>query len=482
MPVRQPWVGRVERRLRRWIKQGLGKTWMVAVSGGGDSVGLLWVLHQLAEPLGVSLAVAHLDHGVRGEEARADAAFVEALAGSLGVPFVAGAWRPTRSGHFESDARRARYDWLIEAARTRGASVIAVGHTSDDQAETILHRIIRGTGLSGLAGIPARRELASNPPLTLVRPLLSISRQEVRELLASLDQPYREDASNADLSRTRARIRHDLLPKLADEYNPQVARALVRLGALASSAHAALADLCDIEESAVITRTADCVVLKHGYLQSIPFYQRTEVLRRVWRNAAWPERGMSAARWRRLARLVGRSKIPKLDVGACVEVSTEKSFIVLRRREPLPELQAVTDEFEPKLLAIPGLTSVPWGAGAIDARIELRPDNPPDETVDLDQIAPPVLVRSPSAGDRFEPLGMGGQSMALGDFLRGRHVNRADRRRVPLVCDQNGIIWVVGHRIADRVKIRRSTRRKLGLAWCPVEAGRHNPSHRLGCD
>ena len=267
MPVPEPWIDRVERRLARWGEKGLGKGWVVAVSGGGDSVGLLRVVHRLAGPLGLRLSVAHLNHGVRGEEARADAAFVAALAGSLGLPLVLGTWHPTRSGHFESDARRARYDWLTEVARVRGASVIAVGHTSDDQAETILHRIVRGTGLRGLSGIPSRRVLATSPQLTLVRPLLTVSRHEVCDYLAALKQPFREDASNADLSRTRARIRHDLLPKLAGEYNPNVAGALVRLGSLASAFERAIeADLSELEQAAVITRGSNCVVLKHGLL------------------------------------------------------------------------------------------------------------------------------------------------------------------------------------------------------------------------
>ena len=195
--------------------QGLGNTWLVAVSGGGDSVGLLRILHCLAGPLGLRLSVAHLDHGARGDAARADAAFTAALAGSLELPFVLGTWRPTRSGHFESDARRARYEWLTEAARARGASVIAVGHTRDDQAETILHRIVRGTGPRGLAGMPRTRILASKPRITLTRPLLGVSRHDVRGYLAELKQPFRDDESNADLTRTRARLRHDLLPKLA---------------------------------------------------------------------------------------------------------------------------------------------------------------------------------------------------------------------------------------------------------------------------
>ena len=122
-------------------------------------MGLLRVLCQVAEPLGLTLSVAHLDHGVRGEAARADAAFVAELAESLGLPLDLGQWQPGRAGHFESDARRARYDWLAQVARARGAGVVAVGHTRDDQAETILHRILRGTGPRGLVGHPG----AANP-------------------------------------------------------------------------------------------------------------------------------------------------------------------------------------------------------------------------------------------------------------------------------------------------------------------------------
>ena len=146
------WLEPVRRRVRRWCARGAGTAWVVAVSGGSDSVGLLRVLHALAPELGLTLSVAHLDHGARGEASRADAAFVEDLAGSLGLPFDLGRWQPTRAGHFEADARRARYDWLLATARARGATAVAVGHTLDDQAETILHRIVRGTGLRGLVG------------------------------------------------------------------------------------------------------------------------------------------------------------------------------------------------------------------------------------------------------------------------------------------------------------------------------------------
>ncbi len=476
MSAREPWIDRVERRLAQWFERGLDKAWVAAVSGGGDSVGMLRMLHQLAGPLGLRLSVAHLNHGVRGESARADAAFVAALAGSLGLPFVLGVWQPTRRGHFESDARRARYDWLSEVARVRGAAVVAVGHTLDDQAETILHRIVRGTGPRGLAGMPSRRSLARSPKVTLVRPLLGVTRRELRDYLAALKQPYREDASNTDLSRTRARIRHDLLPKLAAEYNPNVALALVRLGTLASSLERSIeADLSELERSAVVTHAPDCVVLKHGFLRSVPAFQRAEVLRRVWRKAGWPEASMSARRWRRLAALLQNNEIPPVEIGARVEVSTERFFLVLRRRPAPASSSAANVTLEPLALVVPGLTAVPWAGGAIDARLDPALETARDETIDLERVSLPLFVRTSVAGDRFEPLGMGGQSMPLADFFRGRRVRRTDRARVPLVCDQNGIVWVVDQRIADRVKVSEQTRRTLGLRWRDKSNGGEPP-------
>ena len=116
------------------------------------------------------------------------------------------------------------------------------------------------------------------------------------------------------------------------------------------------------------------------------------------------------------------------------------------------------------------MTGVPWAGGKLDVRVDPRPGTIGGEMIDLDRVTLPLVVRTANAGDRFEPLGMAGQSMALADFFRGRRVRRADRARVPLVCDQEGIVWVVGHRIADRVQIRERTRSTLALDWRDADA------------
>jgi tRNA(Ile)-lysidine synthase len=453
------WLARLERTLARQRLHGLGTVWVVAVSGGSDSVGLLRALVALAPGLGLKLSVAHLDHGVRGEAARADAVFVAELAAALGLSFDLGHWQPARAGYFEADARQARYAWLAEIARARGAGTIAVGHTRDDQAETILHRIVRGTGLRGLVGIPPRRSLARG--LILVRPLLHVGRDEIRAYLAVLGQPYRDDATNTNPAQTRARIRHDLLPRLAREYNPQIADALVRLGALAGAAeHEREVSLNELVRAALVSCKNDEVILKRPVLQRSPRYLQAEVLRAIWRRMGWPEAGMDRRRWRRLAALARGSPMQTSLPGG-IGAITNDLFLVLQRVGPAPA-QPPSPTPRPAIpLELPG--EVSWDGGRIVATLD--PGAPCDETLDLDTLVPPLLVRGPAAADRFEPLGMDGRSTALNDFFRGRRVGCARRMDVPLVCDQLGIVWVAGHRIAHRVRRTEATSRTLGLRF-----------------
>ncbi len=395
---------------------------------------------------------------------RTDAEFVAELAASLGLPFDLGQWRPTRAGHFESDARHVRYRWLVEIARSRGAAAVAVGHTRDDQAETILQRIVRGTGLVGLAGIPRWRVLATDPEIALVRPLLSASRNDIREYLAELGQPFREDETNADLTRTRARIRHDLLPKLAAESNPRIADALVRLGEHAAAAQRAIeTEARELEPAAIISFSEDCLVLEQSFLGSVPAFLRTEVLRRLWRRAGWPEGEMSARRWRRLAALVRAGDIPRTEIGAGVNLATDKAFLILWRSRSIPVPAPRLACIEPILLEAPGAVPVPWAGGRVVATFDTGESA--GEWIDFDRVVLPLMIRTPIPGDRFEPLGMNGRHTSLADFFRGRRVPRDRRTSTPLVCDRNGIIWVVGHRIADRVKVTGQTRCRLGLRW-----------------
>ena len=214
---------------------------VVAVSGGRDSVALLHVLAAMAEDWKLSLRVAHLDHGLR-EESRQDAEFVRQLSARHGLPVTVErrdvqAICAREGWSLEDGARRLRYRFLAETAGRHSASRVALAHTADDQAETVLMRLVRGTGVTGLGGMPIRRRLdgAAEEPraepgtVWLVRPLLELWRKDVTAYLDDLGLPFREDATNADLRFARNRIRHELLPLLERGYNPNIKVALTQL-------------------------------------------------------------------------------------------------------------------------------------------------------------------------------------------------------------------------------------------------------------
>ncbi len=435
----------------------LGRRWVVAVSGGSDSVALLRLLAAWG---GVELIVAHLNHGTRGEASRADAEFVRQLAEGLGLPFELGNWKPTREGHFEVDARNARYEWLLEVAHNQQASVIAVGHTQDDQAETILQRIVRGTGLRGLGGIPRSRQLGSG--VTLVRPLLEASRGELRQYLQGIGQTWREDASNADISRTRSRIRHELLPLLAREYNPQIVAAITRLGMVARSS--TIANDVRIQELAsqvVVSRDAGNIVIQRQQFATLSKHDRIEVIRSLWRAQRWPERAMDATRWRRLARWMIEGE-GSYDVGYGVRLFGGLESVRLSRTRQ----DAMADEVVSSVpFGIPA--NVEWGGGRLQTTLEMevRDQSRWNEFVDVESIELPLIVDHPRSGDRFDPLGMGGQSMALADFFRGRRVSLNDRKTTPIVRDQRGIVWVVGQRISHRVRLTETSVQIGRMQW-----------------
>lgn len=283
---------------------------VVAVSGGADSIALLRALVAI-RPANASgrLVAAHLNHGLRGDESDGDAAFVAQVAGELGVEAivsrgeVAEAARERGDG-VEAAARELRYRFLIDTARRVGARSIATAHTRDDQAETLLQRIVRGTGLAGLGGIPRARPLADGA-IGLVRPMLMLRRSEVVEYLAALGQPYRTDSSNLDRAYTRNRVRHDLLPQLARDYNPQVVEALARLATQADEVRELVASLVEpLVRKSVIrsgegTFEIDCLALTGE-----PRYLVREVIMRAWCESALPQQAMGFDEWDALAEMI----------------------------------------------------------------------------------------------------------------------------------------------------------------------------------
>ncbi len=283
-------------------------TVIVAVSGGADSVALLRALTATRQAGRGRLVAAHFNHGLRGREAAQDEAFTADLCRRLSLDFelgrAAGDLRQAKTPDgIEAAARKARYHFLTELARSRGARYVATAHTADDQAETILHRILRGTGLAGLAGIPRTRELT--PGITLVRPLLEVRRRDVLDYLQSLGQAYRDDSSNLTAAFTRNRLRHELLPLVASQYNPQIYEALLRLGRLAGESQQLVEQLGEpLLAHCQVADAGDRAEIRAAPLRDVaPLLLRTMLIA-LWKQLGWPQQEMGYDRWDQLAALV----------------------------------------------------------------------------------------------------------------------------------------------------------------------------------
>jgi tRNA(Ile)-lysidine synthase len=285
-----------------------GVTTLVAVSGGADSVALMRAMAALKTCGEGRLCAAHFNHHLRGDESAADEAFVVELCRRFDLPGEVGhanaGWVPVGgSDGLEAAARAARYEFLQQVAARLGARYVVTAHTADDQVETILHRIIRGTGIGGLAGIERTRALG--PAATLVRPLLGIRREELVAYLDDLGQSYRLDSSNQDTHLTRNRIRHELLPRLARQFNPRVVDALLRLGRLAGEVQGVIETMVeDLSERCVVCQRPQAVEIDAAGLAGQSRYVIRELLMATWRRQGWPMQAMGFAQWDLLAEML----------------------------------------------------------------------------------------------------------------------------------------------------------------------------------
>ncbi|MCR9233592.1 MAG: tRNA lysidine(34) synthetase TilS [bacterium] len=311
---------------------------LVAVSGGADSVALLRALMELVSATEHdcrpgSLVVAHLNHGLRGADSDADADWLTETCRALNLPLVLEKQELTSqqtgsSTGLEELSRSARYEFLIRTAHAEDCTRIAVAHTRDDQAETVLHHIIRGTGISGLKGIPRVRLLAEN--LYLVRPLLDLGREEVVHYLQECGQEFCTDASNTDLRFTRNRIRHELLPYLKTEFNPAVVQALQRLSQQAEEVTEVIsADVTQILNRATLDRNRETWRLDCDQLLDTPDYLVKQCFLKIWQEMHWSRKRMGFDHWQRLLELTREGQ--KIHLPDQIEAERRERLLILRR-------------------------------------------------------------------------------------------------------------------------------------------------------
>ncbi|MBI4638822.1 MAG: tRNA lysidine(34) synthetase TilS [Candidatus Rokubacteria bacterium] len=440
--------------IRRHAMLAGGETVLVAVSGGADSVALLHLLVTLRPAWRLTLHVLHVDHRLRADSAR-DAEFVRSLGLRLGVPVDVTAVEVPAGGSLEAAARAARHAALEACAERIGAGRIALGHTADDQAETVLMRVLSGAGLRGLAGIPAVRG-------RIIRPLLETRHAALVAELTRAGLAWLEDPSNRDPKFLRNRIRHDLLPFLAAEYNPDIVGALTRAAAAARESVDALDRVATGALERLASHGPEGITLPLDGLRRLPAPVAAETLRQA--VARLGSRGPLRAWAHRILLRTLASPPPRrpfILAGVTVEVSTGQVRLATRS---LPAL-------EPRVVAVPGLTPLPeiglvLGATLVDAAAYATPRDPRRAAFDADLTPEPLVVRARRRGDRFSPFGA--PPRRLKTFLINAKVPRWERRRLPVVEAGGAIVWLGGLRRSSLAPVTRDTRRVLQLELIPL--------------
>jgi tRNA(Ile)-lysidine synthase len=433
-----------------------GEHLVIAVSGGVDSMVLLDVLIRLQGRLGLRVHVAHVHHGLRGSAADRDAAFVVAEAAREGLGVTVSRLEPGSRGRGESVqiwAREARYRCLAAIADRVQASGTVVAHTQDDQAETVLLNLLRGTGPRGLAGIPVVRG-------RILRPLLSVSRAEVEAYAAARRLTFRTDASNASNAYLRNRIRHQLLPLLAKQYNPRIVASLAALAALARQDDDALTAQAlslfgkESGEGSLAPR------LDVTALRSSPPAVIRRAFQEAFRLASQGRHGLTRRHLEALCLLLERKALVSLpgglqgrragnaiEIGPPADVTSRSQP---RRRRPAqasgenPLHVGVWTDWAPWKCRI-RVRRLPAGATAPDGRNRWR------QILSPRLLAVPLSLRGWRPGDRFRPVGLRGHKK-LQDFFVDAKVPREERGRIPLLFAGGRLAWVVGHRIAEEFR------------------------------
>lgn len=468
---------RPSRAARRALKEAgvrPGDTVLAAVSGGVDSTVLLHLLAELRGPMGFGLHAAHLNHGLRGAAADADAAFAVETCRRLGVPVTAARrvvrQRPGESPH--AAARRVRYRFLEAAARASRAAFLATGHHADDLAETVLLRLAAGAGSAGLAalargggGRPAR-----------VRPLLALRKAELVAFARGRGIPWREDAGNRDPRYPRSRVRAEVLPAL-EAFAPHVVASLCREARVLADE----ADLLKTQAAAALAplrreaggKGGATMVDRAGLAALHPALLRWAVALLLAERMPGGAGRAGTAHVEAVADLVRGRTGRRADLPGGVTAEACYDRLVLTRRRPA-EVPS-----EPVALAVPGVTPVPWAGLRLEARhgAPEGAQGPEWARFDPSRFSGPLTVRPRAPGDRFRPAGLGGHGQTLKRFLIDRKVPRPLRDRTPLVVAPEGILWVVGMRQDERFVVKGSggtegrAARVLALRVLPAEGG-----------
>ncbi|HET9574934.1 MAG TPA: tRNA lysidine(34) synthetase TilS [Nitrospira sp.] len=460
---------RVVQTIREQQLLAPGQHLLVAVSGGPDSIALLSLLASLAPAWRLKLTAIHFNYGLRGSESDGDEAFVASFCQARNISFIVR--RPvlakrSRVSSLQALARIARYEAMKSLTREIGADRIVTGHTANDQAETMLMWMLRGAGLTGVAGMPFIREEI------IVRPLLMTTREEVLDYLKQERLSYRQDSSNITTLYRRNRIRQELLPVMA-RITPSIVRLLERQSDLLRADEQYLEQVVDqLYRSCVSVDAIGTQQFDGQAFAGLPPALQRRLVRRMLRATHSEGRAPGFRVIQDVLRFVlTKSKGRRLSLRGAEVTRDRDRIFVIRRRE-----QKAVDEMSPYALhalpvsmAIDSTVYWPGTEQEIHVQVmtrqaaELLLKRPTRDCAlfDADRLSAPLVLRRWQAGDRIHPRGMRGKSKKLQDLFTDMKVNRLERNKIPLLVAPEGVLWVVGRREDERFLVGDSTVRCL---------------------
>jgi tRNA(Ile)-lysidine synthase len=437
---------------------------LIGLSGGPDSMALLDVLSSLKEEFDLTLFPAHLNHGFRGKEAEEDLAFCEKAAARYGLRLISEtvdlpALIQEQGLSTQAAARDVRYDFFMRQAEAHGASKIALAHHADDQAETVLMRLIRGTGPRGLSGIPVAR------PQGIIRPLIHVTREEILDYLAEREIPYRQDSSNRKTVYLRNRIRRELIPMLVEGYNPNLVADLNRTAEILGEED----DYLQKEAGRLYNpiRISEGLSLDLAGIRDLPQALVRRIVRLAIEETAGGLLGITFRHVDSVIRIMtaaGSSSRVDLPHGL-------KARKVYERLEFIRESESIP--YGVYELPVPGRELIPVLSIEVVSRILSPEERQPSlgqstAFFDLDKCALPLSIRTREPGDVFYPSGFG-KKKKVKRFFIDEKVPYPMRDRVPLLVNRdNQILWVGGFRTDTRFGVDAETDRTLLVKISPI--------------
>ncbi len=431
---------------------------LVAVSGGADSLALLYLLEQFSQELGYELFVGHLNHLTRGKESDKDASFVENEASKLSLPVFVDkidVKKSTLKSSFQESARILRYQFLEDVLLSVKGNKIAFGHTADDRVETVLMNLFRGTGLRGLAGIPEARG-------HVIRPLLNCTRSEIEGFLDEQNLIYRTDSSNNETKYRRNKIRHEVIPFLKT-FNPEISENLLSLAEIARGEEQWMSENTRELYSQLVTPENEDLCFEINEFEMQPLAMKRRLIRETFYQLNGSLRGITALHVQQVLGLFASARVGCwLKFPGSVRVDCRYGTVCFSKSDDLVSTEI---DKKTKRLEIPGVTSLEEVGIQFQVRLleppMPKPGNQKQAFLDFEKTGENIQIRFFQPGDRFVPLGMRGHKKVKSYFI-DQKVPREERSLIPILTNtHDDIIWVYGERISDSFRVTENTKKVL---------------------